>query len=284
MAFSSIRPVCWLHAQSLNTNSYIHIYMLSAKVVQAFGNGGHIVLPKEYVGKRVQFVTESKTFEDIQSGALEILKPYLQGISGVYLYGSYARNEQAFRSDIDILVIADTKLKIMGKINDYSIVSTTIDELEYTLEHNAILLLPILKEAKTIVNPGLLEAYKGCRFTRRNTRLFVDDSRRILALNKKGLDLNFEIGSLVYSLMLRIRGLVIIKRILNDQLYSKASLFSYLRGHGFSSQKIGEFYHIYSEERDGRRVVESETITRDDVAKLVSIAEKLLGEVQILLR
>ena len=284
MAFSSIRPVCWLHAQSLNTNSYIHIYMLSAKVVQAFGNGGHIVLPKEYVGKRVQFVTESKTFEDIQSGALEILKPYLQGISGVYLYGSYARNEQAFRSDIDILVIADTKLKIMGKINDYSIVSTTIDELEYTLAHNAILLLPILKEAKTIVNPGLLEAYKGCRFTRRNTRLFVDDSRRILALNKKGLDLNFEIGSLVYSLMLRIRGLVIIKRILNDQLYSKASLFSYLRGHGFSSQKIGEFYHIYSEERDGRRVVESETITRDDVAKLVSIAEKLLGEVQILLR
>ena len=242
------------------------------------------MLPKEYVGKRVQFVTESKTFEDIQSGALEILKPYLQGISGVYLYGSYARNEQAFRSDIDILVIADTKLKIMGKINDYSIVSTTIDELEYTLEHNAILLLPILKEAKTIINPGLLEAYKGCRFTRRNTRLFVDDSRRILALNKKGLDLNFEIGSLVYSLMLRIRGLVIIKRILNDQLYSKASLFSYLRGHGFSSQKIWEFYNIYSEEREGRRVVESETITRDDVAKLVSIAEKLLDEVQMLLR
>ena len=90
--------------------------MMEAKLVQKFGNSGHIVLPKGYVGKRIKFIAEPKTFNDIKSEILEILKPYFENILGIYLYGSYARNEQTIDSDVDILVIANTKLRIMEKI------------------------------------------------------------------------------------------------------------------------------------------------------------------------
>ena len=90
---------------------YIPNCMIETKIVQRFGNSGHIVLPKRYIGKRLRFIAESKTFGDIKSEILEILKPYLENILGVYLYGSYARNEQTISSDADILVIADTKLR-----------------------------------------------------------------------------------------------------------------------------------------------------------------------------
>ena len=87
-----------------------------SKLVQRFGNGGHIVLPKDYVGKRIRFIAEPKTFEDIKSEILEILKQYFENILGVYLCGSYARNEQTNYSDVDKLVIASAKLKIIDKV------------------------------------------------------------------------------------------------------------------------------------------------------------------------
>ena len=93
---------------------YIHIYMIT-KLVQKFGNSAHVVLPKEYIGKRIRFIAEPKTFDDIKSQVLEILKPYLENILGIYLYGSYARNEQIIDSDVDILVITNTKSKFMVK-------------------------------------------------------------------------------------------------------------------------------------------------------------------------
>ena len=51
-------------------------------------------------------------------------------------------------------------------------------------------------------------------------------------LNKKGLELDFEVGSLVYSLMLRIRGLLMVKLMLNDVLYSKTLLLNYFEMKG----------------------------------------------------
>lgn len=258
--------------------------MIKTKMVQSFGNGGHVVLPKEYVGKRIRFVIEPKYFEDIKSEVLEILKPYLENILGVYLYGSFARNEQTIDSDIDILVITDTKLKIVDKINSYSIVSATSMELESTLKKNAVLLLPILKEAKTIINPGLLEKYKEYSFTNKNTKWFIDKSAYVLELDKKGVDLNFEIGSLVYSLMLRIRGLLMIKLILNNKSYSKRGLFFCLENNGFLKNKIEELYKIYSKERDNIKVVESEIIKKEDILKLLYIGKGLLKEVRSLLK
>ena len=257
---------------------------MESKIVQRFGNSGHVVLPKDYVGKRIRFIAETKTFEDIKSEILEILKPYLENILGVYLYGSYARNEQKIGSDVDILVIANTKFKIVEKIQDFSIISLTLTELENTLKNNAVLILPIIKEVKTIINPGLLEKYKEYNFTKKNAILFIGDTSRILELNKKGLKLDFEIGSLIYSLILRIRGLLMIKLLLNNKLYSKSSLFGFLENNDITNDKIEELYRIYSSEKNNNKVKENDKITKDDILELITIAEKLLRDVSGLLK
>ena len=255
-----------------------------AKIVQRFGNSGHIVLPKEYVGKRIRFIAEPKTLNDIKSEILEILQPYLENILGVYLYGSYTRNEQTVDSDVDILVITNTKLKIIDKIDDFSIVSATLKELEDALRNNAVLILPIIKEAKTIINPLLLEGYKRYNFTKRNTSSFIEESTKILELNRKGIELDFEAGSIVYSLMLRIRGLLMIKLTLSNRLYSKAFLFNYLGNYGLTKNKIEELYKMYSKERNNVKIKYSDVINKDDTANLLNIAERLLKEVKSLLK
>ena len=258
--------------------------MIESKIVQKFGNSGHVVLPKDYVGKKIRFIAETKTFEEIKSEILEILKPYLENVLGVYLYGSYARNEQTIDSDIDILVITSAKFKIIDKINGYSIISITIKELENVLDANSILLLPILKEAKAIINLSLLEKYKEYKFTKKNTILFIADTSRILEFNKKGLELDFEVGSLVYSLMLRIRGLLMIKLLLNNKLYSKSYLFNFLENNNLSKDKVEELYKIYSNERNNIRVIKSDVINKEDLAKLIIITEKLLQDAKRLFK
>ena len=257
--------------------------MIETKLVQKFGNSSHVVLPKEYLGKRIRFIAEPKTFEDIKSEILEILKPYLENIVGIYLYGSYARNEQTIDSDIDILAITSNKLKIINKIDSYTIVSATIEELESILKNNALLILPIIKEAKTIINPDLLKKYREYQFTKKNTKQFIDSSIKVLQLNKKGLELDFEIGSLVYSLILRIRGLLMIKLIMSNNLYSKLSLFNYLESNNLPKNKIEELHGIYSSERNDIKVQKSSIIRGTDIRKLLDIDEKLIKEVKALL-
>lgn len=258
--------------------------MTELKLVQKFGNSAHVILPKQYVGKRIRFLLEPKTFNDIKSEILEILKPYFENILGVYLYGSYARNEQTIESDVDILVIASAKLKIIDKVDDYSIISITLNMLESTLKNDAVLILPIIKEAKAVINPVLLEKYRQNKFTKKNTKLFIDDCKEVLALNKKGIDLGFEVGSLVYSLMLRIRGLLMIKLMLNGRLYSKSLLFNYLKQSGFSNDEVEELYKIYSSERNNVKITKNNIITKTHIADLLAIAQGLLKEIQFLLK
>ena len=257
---------------------------METKLVQKFGNSGHIVLPKEYVGKRIRFIAEPKTFEDIKSEVLEFLKSYFGNILGVYLYGSYARGEQTIDSDVDILVITNTKLKIAEKADDYSIISATMEEIDGILNTNAVLILPILKEARTIINPMLLDKYKEYKFTKGNVKYFVDSCKKIIELNKKGLELDFEIGSLVYSLMLRIRGLLMINLSLQSKHYSKSLLFNFLEDYDLKKHKIEELYKIYSSERNDVKVRESSILKKEDIKKLISIIEKLLEDLTISLR
>jgi len=253
---------------------------LETKTVQRFGNSGHIVLPKEYIGKRIRFIAEPRSLDGITAEALEILKPYLERILGIYLYGSYARKEADMESDVDILAITDTKLKIMEKASDFSIVSVTLQEIENALENNAVLMLPIIKEARPIINPNLIERYGKYKFTRKNTKLFIENTSRILELNKRGMELNFEIGSLVYSLLLRIRSLLMIKLINDNGRYTKSFLFAYLGNNGLERGTIDELYKIYASERKNIKIRESAVVTKKDIYTLIEICEMTLQEIK----
>lgn len=261
----------------------MYIPMIETRLVQRFGNGAHVVLPKGYIGRRLKFLLEPKTFEDIRLEILDILSPYLSEVIGIYLYGSYARNEQGIESDIDILVVTTSKLKLIDKVRDYTITSATIGGIENALRNNAVLILPILEEAKPILNSGLLEKYRGMTFTKRNTEYFIRDTGRILKINQKGLELDFEIGSLVYSLILRIRGLLMIKLMFGNKTYSKSALFGFLSSK-FEKGRANALYAIYTSEKNSVRVRESNIISKEDAKILLAMANGLLMEIRALIK
>ena len=79
-------------------------------IVRKFGNSGHIIMPKEYVGKSLSFMVEPRTLNYIKEEVFGIIKPFSENIIGVYLYGSHARKDADINSDVDILIIAKNKL------------------------------------------------------------------------------------------------------------------------------------------------------------------------------
>ena len=120
------------------------------KVVQEIGNGGHIYLPREMIGQKVVVTLIQKNIAEIEWEILERARSYLKHIKGIYLYGSYARNEQTPESDIDVLIVTDGRVKI--KSEDYQIMAVSEEQIRKMLDYNAVLLLPILKEARAILN------------------------------------------------------------------------------------------------------------------------------------
>ena len=75
-----------------------------------------------------------------------------------------------------------------------------------------------------------------------------------------------------------------IKLLLNNKLYSKSFLFSFLENNNITKGKIEELYKIYSSERNNNKVKENDKITKKDIAELITIAEKLLRDVGGLLK
>ena len=65
---------------------------------------------------------------------------------------------------------------------------------------------------------------------------------------------------------------------------SKASLFNYLESNNFEKNKIEELYRIFRSERDGNKVQNSNIIIKTDIEKLLSVYEKLLKDVNRLLK
>ena len=114
------------------------------KEVKRFGNGAMVLLPKEWEGAKVDVVRALKTKEEIVDEVLEILKPHLPKVRGIYLVGSYTRGEQTLESDVDILVIADEIFQV--RKTGYSFIVAKEEHF--------------LREGMEIINPYLAEEYQ----------------------------------------------------------------------------------------------------------------------------
>jgi len=83
------------------------------RVVES-GTGGIVYAPRKWLGQEV-IVILPKQPGDIKERLIGILGPKLEHVIGIYLTGSYARNESAKDSDIDILVISDSKFELPSR-------------------------------------------------------------------------------------------------------------------------------------------------------------------------
>ena len=252
------------------------------KTVQQIGNGGHIYLPREMVGKKIIVKAIEKSIEEIEEEIIQILRPNLKHIKGVYLHGSYVRNEQTPNSDIDVLVLTDDKVKIKKRINEYEITSISENQLRKSLDHTAVLILPILREAKPILNQNLIEKYKRIQLTKKNTKWYIETTESSLKLAKDWIS-DKDIKSLpniIYPLVLRLRGLYLIETLINNKKYSNKDVVNIIKK-GIVKNKAEQIYRSYREHRDGKTISEN-SVNYDDVSELYKIADEYFKRVNSL--
>ena len=241
-----------------------------------WGNSAGVLLPKNWAGQQVKVILIDRTLQ-IKKEVLIMLENYLEDIIGIYLVGSYARNEQEEDSDIDIIAISKNIKKevISGK---YSISITPLKSLKRTIEKNPILVLPRLNEAKVIINSSLLEELKSIKTAKISFKNFIEETKRIIKISNGFIKIDKEQKreyldsiSIVYSLILRLRGVFLIKYLIEKKNYSKKEFSSWLKKE-LSQEEFEKSYNIYKSIRDEKKV--NEKIKIETAEKLVNILKK----------
>jgi predicted nucleotidyltransferase len=222
------------------------------KNVASWGNGAGILLPKEWIGNQVKVILIDRTLK-IKREVFNILEDYLEDILGIYLVGSYARGEQDSKSDIDILAISN-KTKKEIKSGRYNVSISTLEGLKKTALAQPELVLPRIREAKVILNPLLIKELER-KVSKKDFKGFYEDSRRMLKINKEFVNLDklegkeLESHAVIYSLMLRLRGLFLIKCLISEENYSKKAFEKWILTI-LTKEEFEDCYKIYRLEKD----------------------------------
>jgi predicted nucleotidyltransferase len=226
--------------------------------VTRWGNSGGILVPREWLDKQVKVILVDRT-DEIKKEIFDILNPYLEKVIGIYLVGSYARGEQEKNSDIDIIVISKGLRKSI-KSGKYDIEIYTLESIKKTIKNNPIMILPSLFEAKTILNRSLLEELI-VKPSRESFRDYFEECLRIIKLNRELIEMDklngefLESDSVVYSCVLRLRGVYMIKTLLDGKVYSGMLFKKWLiREMKLGRKDIEEIYEIYKNIRDNKKV------------------------------
>ena len=222
-----------------------------------WGNSSGALLPREWLGKQVKIILIDRTLE-IRREILNILEQYLIDIMGIYLTGSYARNEQMTDSDIDIIVISKETRKTFSS-GKYNIEIYPLKSIKKSLEENPILIYPRLLEAKPILNNFLLEELKNIKLGSNPWKNYIRECERIARINKEFIKLDedkkeIQSQGIVYSLILRLRGLYLIEKIENRS-FSKNSFQKWLaKKASLSKEDVESVYNIYKMEKNGEKI------------------------------
>lgn len=252
------------------------------RYVREIGNGAHVLLPRNWIGDEV-VVTRTPT-PPVRQRILDLLEPHLDKIIGAYLYGSHVRGEARAESDVDILLITSDKLDLSHPA--FEILSIREADLDAAFKSEPLLLHAILAEARPIINGALLESLQE-RFelTPRACRPFLSATRRIVGIARTALDIESQGAEppiskegLTYSLVLRLRGLFILRRLLGGESYTRREFESWLRT-TLPDANVAALLETYSAEK--RHVRRRTKVSYDDIRKALELLTKELAAVTI---
>lgn len=205
------------------------------KTIKA-GNSSAVILPRSWLNKEVRVEIVKKTPETILSDVITIVRKYidLEEIIGIYLTGSYARNEENKYSDIDILVITNDTDKEMLKEGIYNILLVSEKLLYRKLEQDLLPIGQMIKEAKALLNYSYLNSIK-IKVTYENVKWYIDTTEDKLKILEKVIKISREKNKwnlsdfVAYTLILRIRTLYIIEKLIKDKTYKKDDFIRLIR-------------------------------------------------------
>ncbi|MEK6898805.1 MAG: DUF2080 family transposase-associated protein [Nanoarchaeota archaeon] len=218
------------------------------KEVRPWGNSAGVLLPKEWIGKQISITLIDRTLE-IKKEVLKILENYLEDIIGIYLVGSYARNEQKEKSDIDILAISENTQKHISS-GKYEIEIIPLSMIKEILEKNPILVYPKIVDAKIILNPSLLEDLRQIKFTKESLSQYLKSTREVIKLDERLIEKEskntLSSPSVIYSSLLRLKTLKIASSIINNKKYTNVEFNIYLASKlNLDESEIKKLYSVY---------------------------------------
>ena len=196
------------------------------KQTREVGTSAGVLLPRKWLNKQVVVTLFSPQKAEIAKDILDVLfeKNLNEEVKGVYLFGSYARGDYEVESDTDILVITKEINKFINYKN-YEIFLCS----EKNLSENFLTSLyyaSMLKEAVAIINKDLIEKYTTDK-KKFDPKKILKEIKGVIKINKDFVNFCNEYNEkipdgVVYSIVLRLRELYLIKCLISKKPYSKA--------------------------------------------------------------
>ena len=228
--------------------------------VRQWGNSGGVLLPKEWVNATVEVTLLQKPL-DIKKELLELLAPYMENIAGAYVFGSHARKDAGKESDIDVLIIKADKKKLRLEKKGWEISAVSSQGIKTAIKHAPIFIFSALAEAKPIINKELLEQLRGkyipkkSDFTEfiRETSLVTRRNELYLEIDKEEKRNYLSKKSIMYSLILRIRGMYLIHCLMQKKVYTKKEWHAWIeKGAGITEQETKQIMQAYESIKRGK--------------------------------
>ena len=244
------------------------------KQTRKVGTSAGVILPVSWMNKEVSVTLLNPSISKIMLDVNEILleKNLNAEAKGIYLFGSYARGDFDYDSDVDILVITDNVNKIIRERN-YEIILISESNFEKNLV-KSLNLLSIIGEEKPLFNSRLIENYKKINLNKIDFSRFLSEIDKILSIDEDTVktceENNLKIpDGIVYSIVLRLRELYIIKGLIDKKPYKKGE-FKKISGENP--------YNAYSRIRKNNSELNNSKY--EEIIKLIDIGEKWLKELK----
>ena len=239
------------------------------KIAREVGTSAGVLLPRKLLGATIKItVLEEAPNPLIDSlGILERCN-VTDDVLGVYLVGSYSRGDNGLGSDVDVLVITQGTTKIINE-GKYNLTLISKEDLEKSLKENFIYYYPMIVEAKTLLNKGLIEDYKKILIEKKDFNSFLTDTQEMIKKIKEMIDSDVRLknkntgDSVSYSLVLRLRTLYIFDKLKKGKLWLNKEFM------GLINKKIYERY-VYV--KNGGHVSNKTPIK--EATEMLSILEK----------
>ena len=232
-------------------------------------------MPKDWLGQEVVVILPEKPKLNLKEKIISLLDPYLKDVVSVFIYGSYARHEETKESDIDVMVITEKSLKINIKEPKLELTVFELEKFKKAIEKHPAIYYQIVQEAEPLINNSVLDELRKIKIGHKNFKDYLNETKDHIKSNKELLELDKLDGefiksySIMYSTILRLRGMFIIKCILNKDKFSNKKFKKWLIKEGISNNEFGQFYYVYRGVRDNKKII--------NITIKISLAEKLLN-------